>query len=535
MISIEAFPLISIQNVPDVKPKMGMPSAGSDGDSFSGLVRGLNPERSSLRSPSGEAGKSKDLKKGKDDYPSLLGDPAATARLVDSKKNILSHPALHSGQQNGEMAQHYVGQGQIGETSPVNGVQSVLGTILSQPGFTQEAINNSEQLKEILTKLGLDADQVADLLEMKSATVQGEGKEAFLARLLGALEEKGMLPEQAKEVSEMLAAVKVQGDSGLSTGVKQDSVMRDLLVQLGMGPGEAQKAVKAGELSLGELKEILTQLGMGSEEVHEAVQGEKVLLGDLKNVLLQLGVKTGNLNALIDAGEGGGSELFPKGWLEMFDKAMNNDITANSLTPALQGDLPAGNGNSGGQDSTGNGDLQGEGQLAVGSIGDKAVTSAGEARGDFEQMMSRISSRGPLAQKVMEQIVEGARIQVANGQTKAKILLQPPDLGKINLHIVTKEDQVKVTFFAETTQVKEIIETNLSQLRQSFVQQGLRVDNFDVFVDYHSSGNPAEQHNPFSAFNAHGSENGGLEYDEGMGEGMARQWVSGNHTIDFFA
>jgi flagellar hook-length control protein FliK len=170
----------------------------------------------------------------------------------------------------------------------------------------------------------------------------------------------------------------------------------------------------------------------------------------------------------------------------------------------------------------------------VGSTGGKTVAAAGQDRGDFEQILSRISSRGSVAQKVVGQIVEGARIQVANGETKAKIFLQPPSLGKLNLQIITKEDQVKVTFFAENSQVKEIIENNLSQLRQSFAQQGLRVENFDVFVDYHPNGQPTGRDNSFSNFRSHGSETDGPDQDDGVAWGGARTGLSGNHRVDLF-
>ena len=198
MISIEAFPLITIQNVPDARSPMATSSTARDRDSFSGLVRGVNSEQSSLHSSSRERGKSRDLLKGKNDSPSFLGDPSSTAGLVDIKKNILSHSTLHSQPQNAEMVQNGLEQGQATETSHANGMQALLLNILSQLGLTQEEINSSEQLKAILTKLGLDADQMTDLLSMQAASRQSESNEAFLARLLGALEEKGILPDQAK-------------------------------------------------------------------------------------------------------------------------------------------------------------------------------------------------------------------------------------------------------------------------------------------------------------------------------------------------
>ena len=534
MISIEAFPLLTIQNVPDARPNMAKPSSGSERDAFSGVVRGLNSESSSRRSPSGETGKREDLKKNNNDSPSLLGDSSAATRLVDIEKNILAHPTPPSPPQTGGDIQGYPGQGQVGQTPPGNSMQAILGNILSQLGFTQEVLNNSEQFTAILTKLGLDADQVAHLLEMQSATPEGEGKEAFLARLLSALEEKGILPTQAKEISEMLAALKVETNNLPSTEVKQDSVVKDLLVQLGMNPEEAEAAVKEGELSVAELKKILAQLGRGAEEGHEAVKGEKVLLGDLKNILTQLGVKTENLNALIEGIEGGSLESLPKGLVEMLDKAMNTTITVNSSAVPLQGELPVGEGNGGGQENTGNGDFKGEGQLAVVSTGGKTVAGAGQDRGDFEQILSRISSRGSVAQKVVGQIVEGARIQVENGETKAKIFLNPPSLGKLNLQIITREDQVRVTFFAENSQVKEIIENNLTQLRQSFAQQGLRVENFDVFVDYHPNGQPTGRDNLFSGFRDQRGETDGFDHDEDVARGGARTGISGNHRVDLF-
>ena len=157
-----------------------------------------------------------------------------------------------------------------------------------------------------------------------------------------------------------------------------------------------------------------------------------------------------------------------------------------------------------------------------------------KAQVDFEQVLSRVGSRESTAQKVIEQIVNGAKVQVESGQTKAKISLHPPSLGKIQLDIITKGDQVKVTFFAETSQVKEIIESNLSQLRQNFLQQGLKVEHFNVFVDYHTSGNQAEQHTAFSTVKNHRLMREGLDGENYLIAENTRQWILGNHMVDLF-
>ena len=284
-----------------------------------------------------------------------------------------------------------------------------------------------------------------------------------------------------------------------------------------MSPEEAEKIVEEGELSLAALKKIVASLGGNAEAVNKVVEGEKVALGDLKRVLLQLGVKPEHLNALLAQTDSARYGVVPKGLMEALNSVINSS-----------------DGNSGRNDSSGSSDSTGGGQSTAGLNGDKAVVGVAQNQGDFEQVMSKIGPREPVAQKVMEQVVEGARIQVARGQTTARIVLQPPSLGKLNLHIITRDDQVKVTFFAENLQVKEIIESNLAQLRQSFVQQGMRVDDFGVFVGHHPSGNAAGQEKAFGGPMTDSQDLDGPEGDRSFIPEGTRSWMAGNHTVDLF-
>jgi flagellar hook-length control protein FliK len=380
-----------------------------------------------------------------------------------------------------------------------------LENIISQLGSSQEASANSAPLTALLMKMGLDADEVAQLLEMNAGSGNGEEKGVFLSQLMSVLEGKGITAAQAQEISELIVELQVQGNGLVSAGGKEAAQLKDLLVQMGISPEGADTIVKDGELSL----------------------------AALKRVLLQLGVKPENLNALLAQTNSARSEVVPKGLLEALNTVINNSEGNNASANPVKDALSLGT-HRGGQDSAGNSDVNGRGQSASGLNSDKAVTGVSQSQGDFEQVMSKIGPRGPVAQKVMEQVVEGARIQVANGQTRAKIVLQPPSLGKLNLHIITKDDQVKVTFFAENLQVKEIIESNLAQLRQSFVQQGLRVDDFGVFVGHHPSGNAAEQEKAFGGLTADGPDRDGAEGDESVSPEAIRSWVAGNHTVDLF-
>ena len=537
MISIEAFPLITNTQVPDTKPGVTTASQGRGGDSFASVVNNLKSDTSPVRSRSGETSEGEGSRKSKNESSHLLGDPAANSQLVDVKKNIVSHPDTQASSQNGAtpfpggIGQHQSGEGQAGASYLKNSVAALLGNILSQLGGIQEDSVNGTPIKELLMKMGLNADEAAQLLELNAGN--GEEKKVFIAQLMSVLEGKGITAAQAQEISEMIVELQVKGDSLVSAGEKEAAQLKDLLVQMGMSPEEADKIVKDGELSLAAVKKIVAPLEINAEEVSKVVEGEKVALGDLKRVLLQLGVKPENLNALLAQSNSACSEVLPKGLLEALSSVINNS-DGNSAAANLVKDAFSLGTNRGGQDSAGNRDVNGGGQFASTLNSDKAVAGVSQNQGNFEQVMSKIGPREPVAQKVMEQIVEGARIQVARGQTRAKIVLQPPSLGKLNLHILTKDDQVKVTFFAENLQVKEIIESNLAQLRQSFVQQGMRVDDFGVFVGHHPSGNAAGQENAFGGLTADSPD---LDGPDGEGSGSPegiRSWIAGNHTVDLF-
>jgi flagellar hook-length control protein FliK len=50
------------------------------------------------------------------------------------------------------------------------------------------------------------------------------------------------------------------------------------------------------------------------------------------------------------------------------------------------------------------------------------------------------------------------------------------------MNIITSGDGVRTVIIAENQAVKQTIENNLSQLRDSMLSQGLKLDGFSVFV-----------------------------------------------------
>ena len=520
MIHIEAFPLISSRQVTDAITVMRTPSKERGDCPFSSVAHALKTEKLPVRAESERPERGESLQ--------LLGTPATTARMVDVENNLLFHPELHDSSQKdatlhlSETGQNKSGEGQTGAFLTAKHLSALLGKTVPQITCSTEGSGT-----------GLDADEAAQLLEMYAAASRGGEKEAFLARLMTLMEGQGVTAAQAREIRKLIADLQVKGGSLMSAEEKQADELKNLLLKTGMSPGEADKAVKDGEVSPIVLKKIMARLGISAEEVSKAVAGEKTVAAGLKTVMAQPGVKPEHLNTLLAQTSNGRSAVLPKELLEALNSIINSR-EGYSVTAAPGRDVLFPGSGSGGYESRGESDVAGGNRYASGANSEKAVAGVPQNRGDFDQVMSRIIPRGPVAQKVMEQIVEGARIQVASGQTRAKIVLDPPSLGKLSLQIITKDDQVRVTFFAESLQVKEIIESNLAQLRQSFVQQGLRLADLGVFVGHHPGGNAAEQQTPFGRLE---NDSSGLDGSEGKGNVIpedARPWSSGNHTIDLF-
>jgi flagellar hook-length control protein FliK len=89
---------------------------------------------------------------------------------------------------------------------------------------------------------------------------------------------------------------------------------------------------------------------------------------------------------------------------------------------------------------------------------------------------------GVTEKSVVEQVVQKFAIKGTDNQNEIKIKLDPPALGTIRMNINTSGDSVKTTIIAENQAVKQAIETNLNQLKDSFTNQGMKIESFEVVV-----------------------------------------------------
>ena len=118
---------------------------------------------------------------------------------------------------------------------------------------------------------------------------------------------------------------------------------------------------------------------------------------------------------------------------------------------------------------------------AAGNAGPKSATPATSALASAGKTDPAPPQPLP-REEVVQQIVESAKVRVQNGQTEMRIQLKPEHLGQVRLNISTDQQQVMVKVVADMPMVKELLESNLHQLRSELSGQGLEIDKFEVSV-----------------------------------------------------
>jgi flagellar hook-length control protein FliK len=100
--------------------------------------------------------------------------------------------------------------------------------------------------------------------------------------------------------------------------------------------------------------------------------------------------------------------------------------------------------------------------------------------------------------ELFSQIVEQAKVMVHEGQSTMELSLKPEHLGKLKMRIAVEHQMVTAHFTVESEQVKQIIETNLVQLRKMLQDAGAQIQNLNVSIGQHHNGDANYSQQSFS-------------------------------------
>jgi flagellar hook-length control protein FliK len=163
---------------------------------------------------------------------------------------------------------------------------------------------------------------------------------------------------------------------------------------------------------------------------------------------------------------------------------------------------------------------------------DKPVEAAAAAKG-------RETAAAPVKADVFDQIVQRAAVHVKNDQGEMRIDLKPEFLGHVRLQIVTENQQVTLRILTELPMVRDMIESNIQQLKSDLQQQGLRVERVEVAVADDPREHPGRQAWTGAGRKGHADSDVGpaaAETSAGLRPEASYRWgLGGQTTINMFA
>ncbi|MGE3724462.1 MAG: flagellar hook-length control protein FliK [Candidatus Sericytochromatia bacterium] len=109
---------------------------------------------------------------------------------------------------------------------------------------------------------------------------------------------------------------------------------------------------------------------------------------------------------------------------------------------------------------------------------------------------------------------ERIRLLRQTGQNQMRLNLQPAELGRVSLQIVQKEQELHLHIFTDTVLAKELLESQIGQLKQALSQQGLNLQQCQIEVNPEQSGQDFSQERPSQHPTQQSAKTGQSDWDD---------------------
>jgi len=135
----------------------------------------------------------------------------------------------------------------------------------------------------------------------------------------------------------------------------------------------------------------------------------------------------------------------------------------------------------------------------------------------------------------VNQVIEKFEILVKDGISEARVQLRPRHLGEIKIHLAIENGIMKAVLDASTHQAKEMLESNLTALKQSLESQGIQVKEFSVSVGQQRE-NQEHNNNRFGRGRHAGLRNTGVNPGQIQAQEVrSMQYLGGDKVVNYLA
>lgn len=99
-----------------------------------------------------------------------------------------------------------------------------------------------------------------------------------------------------------------------------------------------------------------------------------------------------------------------------------------------------------------------------------------------ETLTARAADR-PAPRPVVEQVIEGLRVQLAAGGREIRVALEPPELGEVRIVVRDGDEGVSVRIAVASPLAREALEAGIPQIERALAESGIEVGGFEVWVE----------------------------------------------------
>ena len=112
----------------------------------------------------------------------------------------------------------------------------------------------------------------------------------------------------------------------------------------------------------------------------------------------------------------------------------------------------------------------------------------------------------PIPLYVVNQVARQISLSLQRGENHLRLQLRPPQLGAIQIDMNMKDSVLKIAMTTEHNSVKEFLISSIQELRETLLQQGVKLDRIEVQVNYNLGQSMAQARRGQNGFQRQGQE-----------------------------
>lgn len=103
----------------------------------------------------------------------------------------------------------------------------------------------------------------------------------------------------------------------------------------------------------------------------------------------------------------------------------------------------------------------------------------------LQQLTEITSAWDAETRDIMQQILDYMKIQIKPDMSSLEMQLHPASLGTLHIQVASRQGALTANFITENETVKAALESQMVQLKESFAEQGVKVEAIEVTVQTH--------------------------------------------------